>query len=155
MTEIIQPPLKLIQSVYEQIEFRALPTFDSSKQSSINLEFEAALPVDSDKALKKEYSVILSVRCTGKDSENPPYLFHITIAGKFTTDDEQVPGNIREDMLRKHGGSMLYGQARELLLLLTSRASYGPINLPSVKPIVFASSTGDKNPVKKENPKSN
>jgi preprotein translocase subunit SecB len=47
------------------------------------------------------------------------------------------PAEKLEELVRMNGGALLYGAAREMVIMLTSRCKNGPLDLPSVDAKMF------------------
>lgn len=77
-----------------------------------------------------QFAVMLEVKYSPDDKSNFPYTFSVGMEGVFVIDHD---GDIQErrNLVVCNGASMLYGAAREQLLMLTARHRFGPMMLPS------------------------
>lgn len=85
---------------------------------------------------KNQYIVILGVRKGADDVslKNPAYSFTVEMVGLFELDEKMLKEDKKhaEELFRVNAPSLLFGSARELLLMLTGRSVAGPYVLPTV-----------------------
>lgn len=80
----------------------------------------------------RQYQLILALELgSSTPDQESPYTARLTIEGEFEV-DETYPAEMREDLIRVTGASMLYGACREMLANLTARSTHGMSTLPSV-----------------------
>lgn len=77
-----------------------------------------------------QFALQLSIQYSPEKKSHFPYAFSVTVEGVFSIEHE---GDIdeRKALIVCNGSAILYGAAREQLLLLTARQKYGPMMLPS------------------------
>jgi preprotein translocase subunit SecB len=89
----------------------------------------------------REYQLILAlVLGSSTPDQESPYTARLTIEGEFEV-AEAYPAEMREELIRVTGASMLYGACREMLANLTARSTHGMSTLPSVSFAVPKSSS--------------
>lgn len=109
-------------------------------------------PEFGDEEYEGELTVSLEIESTGKSGSTPngrtwlvdllikldgrtetegqqPYEIGVHLRGLFVTDEPLLEDEV-SIQLAPFAGAVLYGAARELLLGLTGRCSYGPFQLP-------------------------
>lgn len=71
-------------------------------------------------------------------SEDEPCRFtgEIIFEGFFKV-HEDFPEAKTEDLVRMNGGAVLYGAIREMVIGLTARSEYGPMEIPTIDARVF------------------
>lgn len=80
----------------------------------------------------REYQLILALELgSSTPDQESPYTARLTIEGEFEV-AEAFPAEMREELIRVTGASMLYGACREMLANLTARSTHGMSTLPSV-----------------------
>ena len=78
------------------------------------------------------WRVALDIRHKETDGETPRYRFRLRSVGFFRYMAEERPEPEIARLIAVNGASILYSSAREYLLLLTSRAPWGQLSLPTM-----------------------
>jgi len=77
-------------------------------------------------------AVVFQVFNEDEESQACPYILDIEARALFEMrpmDDEEM----RDNLVRVNGASMMIGAIREQITLLTSRSIYGPLTIPSLR----------------------
>ncbi len=125
------PMLQLEKYFYPSISVKAYPDFKPEKK-----ELAGALDVKTRvTSLSKEerkWEVSLKIKTLPNPDNRPfPYQVEFEVVGTFIVSPE-FPEEDMEELVRVAGPSMLYSASREYLLMITSRAPYGGLSLPSI-----------------------
>jgi hypothetical protein len=89
-------------------------------------------PGDEEHSTHRTYFSLIGIRSVKAD-ESSPYRYQIIVSGMFSIDTSMIQkGNDPDDMAAKFSYTMLYGQAREMLVSATSRMRNGPVVLPTM-----------------------
>jgi preprotein translocase subunit SecB len=131
-------PLILKQHFVTNISVKAtVPNFSSQDnlvkmlsacRSNITTKVEAAKNEENPRLWK----VVLILECRPTaDSPFCPYLVDIELLGFFEV-HQSVAESAVEDLVRCNGPAVLFGSAREIVLLITGRGPNPPFILPSV-----------------------
>lgn len=79
----------------------------------------------------RQYQIGIKIKDLTSRSGPLPYRIEIEVAGVFTV-DESFQHAERERIIQVNSASMLFGAAREHILMLTGRGPYGPFMLPTI-----------------------
>lgn len=144
----MHPPFQLEGTALEKLEITRLHDFKPKEASNMNIQLGSSakiVPVqlDDNETAIKGVRVDLVVKSNIDKSINPPCSFHVQLAGLFKpVDGHQIDEKFR-DLLLTQGGSVLYGQIRELLLLVTGRMPQGGVMLPLISPGALTQNISD------------
>lgn len=72
----------------------------------------------------------------GPDGTPVRYRGHLAIRGHFEVHPDFDPAKT-DDLVRLNGGSLLFGAVREMILLITSRSTRGPLELATLDARMF------------------
>lgn len=90
----------------------------------------------------RDWRVGIRISCQPGGKGHCPYLVDMELLGFF-----EVAQTVEEEMIRPlimaNAPALLYGAAREMILLVTGRAPYGPLLLPTA---TFVDEVGSRNP---------
>lgn len=128
-----QPPLRLEESYFDVVNLEASSEYTPDPEGKAHrhgAEMQLGLAtVDSSPGL---WRVSLDIRHKHVDGEIPRYRFRLRIIGFFShTEGERSEAEVAH-LMSVNGASILYSSAREYLLLLTSRAPWGQLTLPTM-----------------------
>lgn len=129
----MQPPLQLEESFFDLVSVETIPehTPDPSGRPP-----QHAVAVTVNLATVDErpgvWKTTLEIAGKGDDPEPPPYRFRLRAVGFFRYVGEEIPEAEVARVIGENGSSILYTSAREYLLLITSRAPWGQLRLPTM-----------------------
>ena len=127
---MFQPPLQLERSFFTKLQVEADPRH-RAEASKADLRAEPIIGALDDE--RRRWQVELDIAVGPEvDALPPPYRLHLHLIGIFTFFQKGRTEEEEAGILRVTGVSILYSQARELLLMLTSRGAWGPFQLPTV-----------------------
>lgn len=86
--------------------------------------------------IEKLWHVVLGVKFMAAEAAESNYEGTIEMEGAFEIHPD-FPSEKVEELVRMNGGALLYGAAREMVIMLTSRCKNGPLDLPSVDARMF------------------
>jgi preprotein translocase subunit SecB len=86
--------------------------------------------------IEKLWHVVLGVKFMAAEAAESNYEGTIEMEGAFEIHPD-FPAEKLEELVRMNGGALLYGAAREMVIMLTSRCKNGPLDLPSVDARMF------------------
>jgi preprotein translocase subunit SecB len=140
-------PLRLLAHRFTEVSVKASEQHEP--QGGFSLNTTRSFRQHEDKP--REYQLILALELgSSTPDQESPYAARLTIEGEFEV-AEAYPPEMREELIRVTGASMLYGACREMLANLTARSTHGMSTLPSVSfsppkpaPKVAAKKTGAK-----------
>jgi preprotein translocase subunit SecB len=128
-----QPPLQLEESYIDLVSVEAVPAYVPDPEArphrhGVQMQFGLATVDDSPGVWR------VSLDITHKDIDAAPlrYRFRLRIVGFFRWSAEQRPEPEVAKLVAVNGASILYSAAREYLLIVTSRAPWGQLTLPTV-----------------------
>ena len=127
---MFQPPLQLERSFFTKLQVEADPRHKAG-ESRVSMKAEPALSVLDDTASRWQIDLDIAVGPEA-GAPPPPYRIHLHLIGLFTFHDESRKEEEKARILAVTGVSILYSQAREMLLMLTSRGPWGPFQLRTV-----------------------
>lgn len=121
-------PLQLDQHRFTKLQVEAIPDGQPGAPCQVRTAVSWGHAHDNELSWKVELTVTF-----GRDDARvlSPYAGEICLAGFFTV-SSAWPAQQRQQLVGINGPSMLYGAAREMVLLLTSRCSHGPMTLPTL-----------------------
>lgn len=125
-----QAPLQLERSFFTSIEVEADPQHKPG-ESRVNLTADPRIGVLDDDAGRWQVDLDIKVR-PEPGATPPPYRIHLHAIGAFDFPGKDRSEEEKAGILAVTGVSILYSQAREFLLMLTSRGPWGPFQLPTV-----------------------
>ena len=129
--------LQLVRYITPQFTFRAVESFDPSKELDIDMEtfrvvsiIEPLDPIPG--AERPSWSMCMRVNPEVKPGQNLPYEFHLEIVGYFGFANG-LPNDLdMETFLKVNGTSALYGAARDFVHSMTARGPWDAFTLPMV-----------------------
>jgi len=80
---------------------------------------------------EREWQVAVDFYTSPDYDKKSPYELHFKVIGFFQVDEAFEHDNL-ERLVRVNGSSVLYSAMREFVALFTSRAPWGPVQLPTV-----------------------
>jgi len=128
-----QPPLLLEESYFDVVSVEAAPEYvpdAEGRQGRHGVELQLGLAtLDDDPGV---WRVSLDIAHKQVDDVTPRYRFRLRVVGffRYVADEESVP--IVAQIVATNGASILYSSAREYLLMLTGRAPWGQLSLPTM-----------------------
>jgi preprotein translocase subunit SecB len=128
-----QPPLQLEESYFDVVSLEAVPEYvpdADAKPRRHGVEMQLGLATVDDSP--GVWRVSLDIRHKNVDEEAPRYRFRLRIVGFFRWSAEEQPENEIAQIVAVNGASILYSSAREYLLMITSRAPWGQLKLPTM-----------------------
>lgn len=128
-----QPPLQLEESYFDIVSLEAAPEYVSDAEArprrhGVEMQLGLATVDDSPGV----WRVSLDIRHKDVDEEAPRYRFRLRIIGFFSRCSEEQPEDEIAHIVAVNGASILYSSAREYLLMITSRAPWGQLSLPTM-----------------------
>jgi len=129
----VEPPLQLEESFFDlvSVETVAEHTPDPSGRPARH-----AVAVTVSLATVDDHPGVwkttLEITGKGDDPEPPPYRFRLRTVGFFRYAGEEIPEAEVARVVGVNASSILYSSAREYLLLITSRAPWGQLRLPTM-----------------------
>jgi preprotein translocase subunit SecB len=127
-------PLRLLAHRFTEVSVKA--SEQNEPQGGFSLNTTRSFRQHDDKP--REYQLILALELgSSTPDQESPYAARLTIEGEFEVAEAYQP-EMREELIRVTGASMLYGACREMLANLTARSTHGMSTLPSVS---FASTS--------------
>lgn len=81
--------------------------------------------------IDREYQVRVEIETNDALADSSPYALDFSAVGFFVVDPEFEHDDI-ERLVRTNGASVLFSAMRELVTIVTSRAPWGPVMLPTV-----------------------
>jgi preprotein translocase subunit SecB len=128
-----QPPLQLEESYFDIVSLEAVPEYlpDAAakpRRHGVEMQLELATVDDSPGV----WRVTLDIRHKDIDEETSRYHFRLRVIGFFRWSAEAGPEDDTARVVAVNGASILYSSAREYLLMITSRAPWGQLRLPTM-----------------------
>lgn len=127
-----QPPLQLEESFFDLVHLEAVPEYahgpERSQRHAVGMKLNLATLDDQPGV----WRVTLDIRDDDVGHEIPRYHFRLRVVGFFRWTAEERPEDQIAQLMAVNGTSMLYSSAREYLLMLTSRAPWGQLSLPTI-----------------------
>jgi len=93
-------------------------------------ELTRTVTFEQSKESPLDYQVTLHLKTVEVPGKLKTYDMELVVVGFFEV-EKDYPEKDRESMVTAMGASMLYGGAREMLLMLTARGPFPPIYLPT------------------------
>jgi preprotein translocase subunit SecB len=130
--------LQLVRYITPQFTFRAVDSFDPSKELDIDMEtfkvFSIIEPFDTmpGAAERPAWSMCIRINQDVKPGQNLPYEFHLEIVGYFGFANGLPKDLDMETFLKVNGTSALYGAARDFVHSMTARGPWDAFTLPMV-----------------------
>lgn len=127
---MLQTPLQLERSFIPIVEVLADPEHKRG-EAQVNLKVEQGMSALDQEASRWQVDLDISVGAE-PGSGAPPYRVHLHVVGVFSFAAPEIAEQERARIVGVTGASILYSQARELLLMMTSRGPWGAFQLPTV-----------------------
>lgn len=129
----MQTPLRLERYFFTKINMESNPDFKASDAPASNpLETEVGVNVELLKHVENPvFQLTLTLDHFLAKEAHLPYKIALQIVGIFAINPEPMPTNL-ERLITVNGASILYSAARELVLLLTGRGPWSPLQLPTI-----------------------
>lgn len=128
-----QPPLQLEESYFDVVSLEAAPEYVPDAEArprrhGVEMQLGLATVDDSPGV----WRVSLDIRHKDVVEEAPRYRFRLRVVGFFRWSTEGQPEDQVAQIVAVNGASILYSSAREYLLMITSRAPWGQLSLPTM-----------------------
>ena len=128
-----QPPLQLEESYFDVVSVEAAPEYVPDAEArprrhGVEMQLGLATVDDSPGV----WRVSLDIRDKVIDDEASRYRFRLRVIGFFRWSTERQPEDQVAQIVAVNGASILYSSAREYLLMITSRAPWGQLSLPTM-----------------------
>lgn len=134
-------PVQLLRHVYTTVEVGANPALDfpiAKENYQIAVDFKLLPPPP---ATTNQFSVELTVRLGPSAGEAPwRYKAAVVVRGLLELSPGFPDDAPIEQIVRLNGGSLLMGAVRELIMTLTARSEWGPLELPAFDARMFLTS---------------
>ncbi len=99
---------------------------------------------------KNHWHVILGVKFGPIDNKSTSHFKgEIVMEGLFDIAND-FPEDKVKDLVKMNGSAILYGAIREMMIILTARSNFGPLELPTIDARVFLNLNKEKKPAKKK-----
>jgi preprotein translocase subunit SecB len=132
---VIQSPLILKHYFITNLSIRANPDFANADASvmetsvgSLGTTVEVAKHADNDRLWK----VGLKIVCSNSGDSFCAYFVDVELAGFFEIHNSVPDGKVALKLVSANAPAVLFGAARELIMLITGRGPMPPLCLPSV-----------------------
>jgi preprotein translocase subunit SecB len=127
------PPLQLESSFFSKLEIGIEPEYvPSDEDHKYSFGFTANIAVNNSDP--HQFRVDIGVKGDPAESGSAPYHLWVEVSGIFRIPEERSD---KERLLLLTGAAMLYGAAREMIMLVSGRHLHGQMILPTVSPEVF------------------
>ena len=128
-----QPPLLLEESYFDIVSLEAVPEYvpdaeGQPRRHGVEMQLGLAT-VDDNPGV---WRVSLDIAHKDVAEETPRYRFRLRAIGFFRYVADEKPEAEVAQLVATNGASILYSSAREYLLMLTSRAPWGQLSLPTM-----------------------
>lgn len=125
-------PLKLNDLSFLRLNLEIDKKF---QDSASNYDFDSTLVkciIKHSKKENEENTWWVGVEFGTKSTEDKicPYLIDIVSVGLFSVTTD-IPEERREKLVYENGAALVFGAIREMVSNITSRSSYGPLQLPT------------------------
>ena len=122
--------LRLNKCWFRSVELADNPTFSSkSGLGTTNLDVATNVARKSDGS--REWKVDLKIKSDDSEPSTGPYRFSVELSGIFQIDDG-YPESKLESLVQANGPAVLFGAAREMITLISSRGAQPALILPLV-----------------------
>lgn len=128
-----QPPLQLEESYFDVVSLEADPEYvpdAEARPQRHGVEMQLGLATVDDSP--GVWRVSLDIHDKVIDEEASRYRFRLRVIGFFRWSTEGQPEDQVAQIVAINGASILYSSAREYLLMITSRAPWGQLSLPTM-----------------------
>jgi len=122
--------LQLERSFFTAVDVAAIPDHKPG-QAQVTVNTEQTLGVLTPDASRWQLALDIQVG-SPQGGAALPYRIHLHTIGVFAFPEAGVEEAEKARVLAVTGASILYSQAREFALILTSRGPWGPFQLPTV-----------------------
>jgi preprotein translocase subunit SecB len=125
-------PLQLKTYFLTELTVKAIPVDPpaTTPPAPGTMSFSTKVHHGQNKTNPRDWRVGLRISCQPDGKGHCPYLVDMELLGFF-----EVAPSVKEELIRPlvmaNAPALLYGAARELVLLVTGRAPYGPFMLPA------------------------
>ncbi len=125
-------PLQLKTYFLTELTVKAIPLDTAAPAPPVPgaVSFSTKVHHAQNKTNPRDWRVGLRISCQPDGKGHCPYLVDMELLGFF-----EVAQAVKEEMIKPlimaNAPALLYGAARELVLLVTGRAPYGPFLLPA------------------------
>jgi len=122
--------LKVREYFVTDVDIKANPVGDAATlppegNSNVSTKVETA----QNRENKRDWKVALQITCEPTQRNIGGYSVTMELIGFFDV-DASLPEDRVEDVVAANGPAVLYGAARELVLLITGRGPFPPFSLP-------------------------
>jgi hypothetical protein len=125
-------PIQLRRHEFTQIHLETLSLDHAPEQESYSFDLKFGEPTKSDGL----WHSVMEVRFEPEKGKQARYAGRLAVQGEFMVHPEFDPAK-EEPLVRFNSGSLLLAAIREMLLMITSRSSAGPMELPTFNPQMF------------------
>ena len=126
---MLQHPLRLKRTAVFEFRIETEAEFQK-KDSGFNVTTTQQLQNSRD---LKTWVFFLRIQLLDHaEGKKAPYHADVTLAAEYTWQGEEAAWNKLAKLVGVSASQMLYGQARELILLVSGRGMHGPFSLPTV-----------------------
>jgi preprotein translocase subunit SecB len=125
-------PLQLKTYFLTELTVKAIPVDPAATTPPTpgTMSFSTKVHHAQNKTKPRDWRVGLRISCQPDGKGHGPYLVDMELLGFF-----EVAPSVKEELIKPlvmaNAPALLYGAARELVLLVTGRAPYGPFMLPA------------------------
>jgi preprotein translocase subunit SecB len=124
-------PLKVKNYFVTALSVKANPIVEGTQvplagEANVITKVEAAQRTDN----KRDWKVALQLNCEPVEKNSGSYVASMELIGFFEV-SEDYPEDRIADIVAANAPAILYGAARELILLVTGRGPFPPLSLPS------------------------
>lgn len=127
---MITPPLQLESYSFTDLELHANSEYAETEHAPPTYALTVE-PVVAQDEQDGGWSVVLSIQTEPEKGTTGPYRAQVSMVGRFRV-SEDYPKERARNLVQITGSSILYSAAREMLLLLSCRTVWGPMQLPTV-----------------------
>ena len=131
----MQPSLQLEESFFDLVSVETVPRHmpdPGGRPAEPAVEVAVTLAIIDERPGVWKATLEIAGKHENDDAEPPPYRFRLRTVGFFRYAGEQMPEAEVARVVGANGCSILYSSAREYLLLITSRAPWGQLTLPTM-----------------------
>jgi preprotein translocase subunit SecB len=127
--------VQLEESFFDIVSVETVPQHTpdpGGRAAEIAVEVSVTLAIIDERPGVWKATLEISGKDENDDAEPPPYRFRLRTVGFFRYAGEDLPEAEVAEVIGANGCSILYSSAREYLLLITGRAPWGQVRLPTM-----------------------
>lgn len=152
--------IQIVKHTFSKVEINLDPLYDRAIKTE-QIEFEISITDPTHDKVRDLWNFSLEFRFhRPAEAKNNRYEGHIKAHGVFRIHPQFDP-KLRVSLVRMNGSSLLLGAIREMVILITSRAPRGPLEIAAFEAKTFVespktteSASRRKGPPTKKTPKS-